>query len=222
LKITNSGGESTGSNLVVSDTIAPTVTTGSADGSTVMVTFSENMNLAEITNKANYDLRSDGNNPPTTPVTIGNVTYSNKVATLSGITLVGLNNFKVTVTGVHDTQGTAIGGSNSFQGIVSSTDITPPTGTISVNSGAVYTNNANVTLNLTANDLSGVTQMRFSNDGITFSGTTSFAASTTWTLAGTEGTNMVWVQFKDTLGNWSSAVYKDSIWMQASRQEQSQ
>ena len=43
-------------------------------------------------------------------------------------------------------------------------DTTPPTGTITINSGAASTNSVNVTLTLTCDDANGCSQMKFSND----------------------------------------------------------
>ncbi|MEC7900908.1 MAG: CARDB domain-containing protein, partial [Acidobacteriota bacterium] len=84
-------------------------------------------------------------------------------------------------------------------------DTTPPTSnSISINSGASYTNSTSVVLTLSS---SGASQMRFRNesDG-TWSPYEAYASSKTWTLANTEGTNTIYVQFKDNVGNAASAV----------------
>lgn len=85
-------------------------------------------------------------------------------------------------------------------------DTTPPTGSIIINGGAPVTNNATVTLTLSAADPSGVTQMCFSHTAA--SCTTSpiaYATSFSWTLSAGDGTKTVYVQFKDAVGNWSAA-----------------
>ena len=82
-----------------------------------------------------------------------------------------------------------------------------PTGTIVINSGATATNSRNATLTLSASDAwSSVTQMRFSNNGTSFSTAEAYATTKTWTLTSGAGTKTVYVQFKDALGNWSAAI----------------
>jgi hypothetical protein len=90
-------------------------------------------------------------------------------------------------------------------------DTTPPTGTIVINGGAATTEMAAVTLTLSAtDDASGVAQMRFSNDGTTFSAPVTFATTAGWTLAAGDGAKTVHVQFRDGAGNWSNA-FSDAI-----------
>lgn len=63
-------------------------------------------------------------------------------------------------------------------------DTAPPAGSILVNAGAVYTHTAYVTLTLSAFDpQSGVSQMRFSNDGVHWSDWEPYATSKQWTEA---------------------------------------
>jgi hypothetical protein len=92
-------------------------------------------------------------------------------------------------------------------------DKTLPTGSVTINGGDDFTNDAAVNLALTADDPppnSGVAQMRFSNDGTNWSGWEPFAASKSWSLAGGDGEKTVHVQFKDAAGNESDTV-QDSI-----------
>ena len=92
-------------------------------------------------------------------------------------------------------------------------DTLNPTGTVVVNAGAATTSTTAVTLGLTANDpapASGVTQMRFSNDGVTFSPYQAFAPTAAWTLAAGDGVKTVYAQFRDADGN-QSAVSTDTI-----------
>jgi glucose/arabinose dehydrogenase/PKD repeat protein len=82
-----------------------------------------------------------------------------------------------------------------------------PTGTIVIDGGAEVTNSRNVTLTLGATDaFSSVTQMRFSNNGTSFSAAQPFATAAAWTLANGSGTMTVHVQFRDSMGNWSTPV----------------
>jgi glucose/arabinose dehydrogenase/PKD repeat protein/fibronectin type 3 domain-containing protein len=90
-------------------------------------------------------------------------------------------------------------------------DNVPPTGTVTINGGAVATNSTAVALTLSATDqLSNVTQMRFSNSGNSYSTAEAFATSKSWTLTNGGGTKTVFVQFRDAVGNWSGA-FTDTI-----------
>ena len=82
-----------------------------------------------------------------------------------------------------------------------------PTGTVVINGGAAATNSTTVTLALTATDaVTSVTQMRFSNNGTSFSTAEAFAPTKAWTLSTGAGTKTVYAQFRDAAGNWSTAA----------------
>ncbi len=67
-------------------------------------------------------------------------------------------------------------------------DTTPPTGAIIIAGDAKYTNSSSITLTLSATDaLSGLAQMRFSNDNVTWSDWETYATSKQWTLLTGEG-----------------------------------
>ena len=86
-------------------------------------------------------------------------------------------------------------------------DLTPPTGTITINAAASSTNTLSVTLTLSATDDSGtVSQMQCSNDNATYSAAEPYATSKTWTLTSGEGLKTVYVKFADPSGNWSNPV----------------
>jgi hypothetical protein len=85
-------------------------------------------------------------------------------------------------------------------------DTTPPTGTISINSGAGYTNSTSVTLTLSASDNNGISKMQFSNDGVSWSSEEDYATSKSWTLTAGGGTKTVYVQYKDNAGHWSVSI----------------
>jgi hypothetical protein len=92
-------------------------------------------------------------------------------------------------------------------------DTAAPSGTISVNSGAAFTNSTNVTLNLSAtNPTAGdpVSDMRFSDDGTTFGNWVPFAATASHTLPTGDGSKTVFVQYRNGAGAISSAA-SDSI-----------
>lgn len=99
-------------------------------------------------------------------------------------------------------------------------DITPPTGSITINDGAHYTNSPTVILNLSATDNIGVTGYYISADPMVPSATTPgwislspFAAYTEefdkdvpYTLRNDDGTYTVYVWYKDIAGNVSDAA----------------
>ena len=89
-------------------------------------------------------------------------------------------------------------------------DTTPPTGTITINSGEPVTNNPAVTLTLTCSDNIVCSQMQFSNDDVTYSTAEAYGTTKSLTLSPGDGTKTVYVKFKDAAGNWSTA-YSDTI-----------
>jgi parallel beta-helix repeat protein len=89
-------------------------------------------------------------------------------------------------------------------------DTAPPTGTITINDNATYTTTTTVTLTLSATDeTSGIAEMRFSNDNITYTEWQPYATSASWTLQDGDGTKTVYVQFRDQAGLIST--YSDTI-----------
>jgi hypothetical protein len=86
-----------------------------------------------------------------------------------------------------------------------------PTGSITINSGAASTNSTSVTLTLSCSDAQGCSQMRFSNDNITYSTPETYATTKAWTLTTGDGSKTVYVKFKDTPGNWSTAYSKSIL-----------
>jgi hypothetical protein len=89
-------------------------------------------------------------------------------------------------------------------------DTSSPTGSILINGGATYATSAAANLSLSASDaVSGVSQMRFSNDGSSWSNWESYVPSKTWSLSSGDGSKIVHVQYSDLAGNLSA--YNDSI-----------
>ncbi|MEW5760062.1 MAG: LamG domain-containing protein, partial [Candidatus Thermoplasmatota archaeon] len=88
-------------------------------------------------------------------------------------------------------------------------DTTLPTGSISINDGARYTNKNSVTLKLSANDANGIASMSFSDDGINWL-SEPYKSSKAYTLPGIDGEKEVYVKFRDNAG-LESLVYKDNI-----------
>jgi hypothetical protein len=60
-------------------------------------------------------------------------------------------------------------------------------------------------LNLSASDVTGISSMRFSSDGIIWGLEQAFGKIWTWNLEMGDGQKKVYVQFKDNAGNWSQS-----------------
>ncbi len=91
-------------------------------------------------------------------------------------------------------------------------DTEAPIGNIAIENGNTVTFDTSVNLQLSASDTgSGVSQMRLSNDGTSWSSWESFSVSKTWTLSSSFGNKTTYVQYKDVVGNVSSS-YNDSIY----------
>jgi hypothetical protein len=91
-----------------------------------------------------------------------------------------------------------------------SIDTVAPSGSITISSGAIYANTTSVVLGLTGSDsLSGVNQIRFSNDNSSWSGWQDFSITKAWTLTVGDGTKTVYYQISDNAGTVST--YSDTI-----------
>jgi hypothetical protein len=186
------------SDTIIMDTTVPTTTSSGIDNlwhnSPVMVTLSATDTGSGI-NKTYYSI--DGSNPTvvyTAPFTISNEgTYTVKY-------------YSTDKAGNSEPAKTA-----PYQVKI---DKTSPQGTITINNGAEYTDQSQVTLNLSATDaLSGVAQMKFSNDNTNWSTPEGYALTKAWTLTDGNGSKIVYAQFKDNAGNWSSSA-TDTIILQ--------
>ena len=92
-------------------------------------------------------------------------------------------------------------------------DTQSPTGSINIAGGQATASGRAVTLALSASDPApsgGVTQMRFSNDGTTFSPYQPYATTAAWELSDGDGAKTVFAQFRDADGN-ESAIAADTI-----------
>lgn len=97
--------------------------------------------------------------------------------------------------------------SNSSDFTLTTPDLFPPTGTISINSNAAYTNNRIVTLTLSCTDNeSGCGQMEFSEDGLTWSAWEPYTSNKSYTLPNVEGTKTIYVTYQDNAGNISNSL----------------
>ncbi len=87
-------------------------------------------------------------------------------------------------------------------------DTTPPHSlSISINDGAFVTNSSSITLNLSALDnLSGVNQMTFSNDGINWSSWENYSDLKLYTLPSGDGVKVIYFKVKDNAGNIADPI----------------
>ncbi len=109
--------------------------------------------------------------------------------------------------------GTGTGNGNFTTGQTYKIDKTLPTGTVIINNNRSATNTPNVTLALTWDDGangSGVSRMRFSDDGSHWTTWEALAASRPYTLPAGDAHKTVRVQFLDKANN-RSATYSDYI-----------
>lgn len=82
-----------------------------------------------------------------------------------------------------------------------------PTGTLSINSGAAATNSINVALSISGTDPQAYPmQMRFSNDGSSWSTWEAYATSKSWTLSTGDDLKTVYMQLQDDHGNTSANI----------------
>ena len=90
-------------------------------------------------------------------------------------------------------------------------DTTKPTGSIVINGGDNCTKSTTVSLTLTRTDaLSGVKQVRYSNDNVTWNSWQSNSTTKSWDLSSGDGTKTVYYQVMDN-ADLTSDVYSDSI-----------
>jgi len=112
----------------------------------------------------------------------------------------------------YDSSGNESSRSTEVRATIPAADTTPPTGTVTINSGGASTTSASVTLTLSAADAGGtVTGMRISNDGVNYGSEIAYASTRQWTLSTGYGTKTVYVLFKDASGNWTTSPATDTI-----------
>jgi hypothetical protein len=88
-------------------------------------------------------------------------------------------------------------------------DTIAPQGSILINEGVTYTNSTTVNLYLSSTDVSGVSQMCFSDDNLTWSPWEEYATSRSWNLQSEDGAKSVFVEYRDNAGLVS--LYYNSI-----------
>jgi hypothetical protein len=92
-------------------------------------------------------------------------------------------------------------------------DKTPPYGSIIISNNGTYATLRLVTLILFGNDsLSGISQMRFSNDKVEWSLWEAYMTTKIWSLSSPDGPKTVYAQFTDNAG-LISQTYNDTIFL---------
>lgn len=192
---------------IMLDATAPTGATLSATPGNAQVQLSWTAATDANSGVASYRVQATSNSVSPPACTTGTTIYS---GTSTSFTHTGLSNgtpyaYRVCPIDVAGNVGT---GSTALARPAPEFD--GPTGQVTINQGATYTNKTSVTLSVSATDASGVAAMCISNVATctTFS---PFAATRTWTLAGTNGTATVRVWFRDIYGNVSASPASDTI-----------
>ena len=106
------------------------------------------------------------------------------------------------------------GNTENIQSVNIKIDRNPPTGQVRINNNALYTSSEEVSLTTSTQDGqgSGVTQMRFRNEGENYKAWIPYTTSSTpWTLQKGDGNKRVYAQFKDKAGNVSPETYDEII-----------
>jgi len=86
-------------------------------------------------------------------------------------------------------------------------DEAAPTGTLTIEGGAAWTRQSEVSLTISADDeTSGLAQMRFRNDNENWSEPESNATTKSWSLPRGDGEKTVYAQCQDVAGNWSGVM----------------
>jgi predicted CXXCH cytochrome family protein len=199
------GNVSTRSDTIILDTTAPvgTMVVASGAATTAVTAVNVNSSMSDATSGL-YQMRVD----PGTGTYGSWITYAATYA----ITLPTGDGIKTVRVEYKDNAGLVSARTDTISLETGPPDTEPPTGSISINAGAASTNTTSVALTLAASDTggTGVAQMRFSNDLITWSTWETFATSKSWTLTASEGAKTVYAQFRDAAGN-SSITYSDDI-----------
>jgi len=125
--------------------------------------------------------------------------WENVVSSKSWILLSG-DGTKTVYLQVRDTAGNTVNASDTIV-----LDTTEPTCSLSINSGASYTNTRAVTLSITASDANGVEYMRFKNNTFNWTDWETYATTKSWNLTNAEGERTVYVMVKDAAGNTKTA-----------------
>lgn len=192
--VSQTNNDGTGSNSRIFD-LNPSVPSVSITSPTANTVTVSTISLQGSCDSSASTVDISGATPTSTTCSGGNFSQS--------VTLSGADGSKTVTVGQTNSDGT---GSDNRSFIL---DTTAPTSTsISINSGASYTNSTSATLTLAATDANSGIQMYVTNTSGCGSGGSyeAFNASKSWTLGQTNGTATVYVKFKDAVSNESSCI----------------
>lgn len=173
---------------------------GQSVAAAITATFSENIDPATVVGTS-FNLGAGVS---------GSLSLSGAVATFTPAAPLDYNtSYTATIVGsVADMAGNPLGSDYVWTFTTETApDSVPPVGSISIDAGAIWSNDLTVELSLAATDGSGtVAEMRFSNDNATWSSWEAYGMSKIWELAVGDGNKSVYVQFRDPAGNVSSSA----------------
>lgn len=188
---------------IVYDSVRPTGTVAIAGGAATTASSEVTVNLAMTDAVSGMGTMRFSNN---------NSTWSawEPYAPTKVWMLTAGNGPKTVYVQVRDNAGNQYATSDTITAEIS--DAIAPTGSVVIDADAPRTANTTVALTLSATDTggAGLYQMRFSNDGLSWSAWEAFAAAKAWTIPAGDGTKTVNVQYSDYVGNQSEA-YADTI-----------
>jgi len=180
-------------NILSSDHYIQTTKTNMGGGGQspyLIITYSEIVNI-EITGIDDGGLYNTNVTPK---FNIGTATLNGTPFT-SGTTVTAEGSYTLTVTA----------GSQS-KTIQFRIDKTSPTGSVTINGGAVYTTSREVMLDFTLGaGVTDVARLQFSNNNLTWSSEEAYIDSRSYTLSAGDGVKTVYVRFIDRAGNEGSA-----------------
>lgn len=190
---------------ILFDTSIPTVTLTTADQSpSSAVSFTVDIEFSEPVFSFTIDDVSVSNGTPSnlTPVDATNYTVDISPTT-DGLVIVEILPGRLV-----DSAGLLNAGSNVLQMMH---DATAPTGGISIDDGAGYTNTTGVDVSISGSDDSGISQMMISNNA-SFTGAVweAYTALRSWSLDSGDGSKTVYVKLKDGAGI-ESGILTDTI-----------
>ena len=179
-----------------------------SSASSATLTFYQKYN--DYSSSAAYvQITTDGGSSWTTLATYNTdeTSWTQKTIDLSSYTGTGKTNVKVRF------RYYAYGGTSSYWYVDDIKITFDGGGSVSINSGASYTNSTSVTLTISASDAgSSVSQMKVSESS-SFSGASweTYTTSPSFILSSGDGEKTVYVKFKDAAGNESTSIASDSI-----------
>ncbi len=209
----------TGSTRTVTDTVnvtssgssPPTVTTGIATNITDnSATLNSTVNANGLSTTAWFQYGTTSGSYSNTSST-QSVSGSDNTTVSVGISELSSGATYYYQIAAQNSAGTSYGSEAS---LATPSDSTVPSGSISINNGASYTNSTTITLSLSATDNAGVTGYYvstssttpsvFSSGWTSINSTTSYTADVSYTVSSGDGSKTVYAWYKDTSENISS------------------